>query len=194
MVASAGARVVMDASFEADVSTRVVAQTKAARQQRIVELLSRTAIRSQIELAQALADQGIGVTQATLSRDLVQMGAVRMRNEQGVLVYAVPTEGGDSQPRPPDPHARHRLAKVAAEVLVSAEASANLVVLRTPPGAAHYLASAVDHARPQEILGTVAGDDTVIIITRHPGGGTDVAATFLALAERAEAPSTDIAL
>ena len=64
---------------------------------------------------------------------------------------------------------------------MSAEASANLVVLRTPPGAAQYLASAVDHANPPDILGTIAGDDTVLVITRHPEGGTATAERLLAL-------------
>jgi transcriptional regulator of arginine metabolism len=166
--------------------TAVTAHTKAARQQRIADLLTRTPIRSQTGLAQLLADDGIEVTQATLSRDLVQMGAVRIRGEGGALVYAVPGEGGDRQPRPPDPAADARLAKVAGEVLVSAESSANLVVLRTPPGAANYLASALDHADELAVLGTIAGDDTVLLVTRDPGGGAALAGQLLALAEGVE--------
>jgi transcriptional regulator of arginine metabolism len=77
-----------------------------------------------------------------------------------------------------------RLARAAAELLVSAEASANLVVLRTPAGAAQYFASVLDHARWSSILGTVAGDDTVLVIARDPAGGADLAAALLRLAER----------
>ncbi|MGL5858223.1 MAG: arginine repressor [Angustibacter sp.] len=167
-------------------TARALAQTKAARQQRIADLLGRVPVRSQTQLSQLLADQGIEVTQATLSRDLVQMGAVRLRTEQGLLVYAIQGEGADQKPRPPDPAAGARLARVASEVLVSAESSANLVVLRTPPGAAHYLANALDHADRPDVLGTIAGDDTVLVIARRPTGGDDLAADLLALAEGAE--------
>jgi transcriptional regulator of arginine metabolism len=164
----------------------VIAQTKAARQQRIAELLGREHVRSQTQLADLLAADGIETTQATLSRDLVQMGAVRVRDESGTLVYAVAGEGGDRTPRAGDQLTDLRLAKVAAEVLVSAESSANLVVLRTPPGAAHYLASALDHAETADLLGTIAGDDTVLLICRDPDGGSALAATLLSLAEGGE--------
>ncbi len=164
-------------------SARTTPQTKAARQQRIADLLGRTPVRSQTQLAQLLADDGIEVTQATLSRDLVQLGAVRVRGATGVLVYAVAGEGGDRTPRPADSLGDARLAKVAGEVLVSAEASANLVVLRTPPGAANYLASALDHADATDLLGTIAGDDTVLLIARDPDGGAALAVRLLAIAE-----------
>lgn len=164
----------------------MIAQTKAARQQRIGDLLSRRAVRSQAQLAQLLADDGIDVTQATLSRDLVQMGAVRVRGEAGGAVYAIPGEGGDRTPRPGDGLADARFARVAAEVLVSAQACANLVVLRTPPGAAHYLASALDHADLPDLLGTIAGDDTVLVISRDPQGGSLLAQQLLAVAEGGE--------
>jgi transcriptional regulator of arginine metabolism len=166
----------------------VIAQTKAARQQRIAELLGREHVRSQAQLAELLAGDGIETTQATLSRDLVQMGAVRVRDASGSLVYAVAGEGGDRTPRAGDQLGDLRLARVAAEVLVSAESSANLVVLRTPPGAAHYLASALDHADTAELLGTIAGDDTVLLICRDPDGGRALAAALLAVAEGGEPP------
>ena len=161
----------------------MIAATKAGRQQRIIELLASAPVGSQSRLAELLADDGIDVTQATLSRDLVQMGAIRVRGAEGRLVYAVPPEGGDRTPRPADPSTDARLAKVAGEVLVSAQASANLVVLRTPPGAASYLASALDHADATDLLGTIAGDDTVLLIARDPGGGAALAARLLAIAE-----------
>jgi transcriptional regulator of arginine metabolism len=160
--------------------------TKAARHRRIVELLSRTGVHSQTELAGLLGNDGLSVTQATLSRDLDELGAVRIRAADGALVYAVPAEGGDRSPRvASQPGATAgRLARVAAELLVSAEASANLIVLRTPPGAAQFFASAVDAAELPEVLGTIAGDDTVLVITRDPNGGAVCARWFLALAER----------
>jgi transcriptional regulator of arginine metabolism len=160
----------------------VIPQTKAARQQRIAHLLGRERVRSQSQLGELLAADGIETTQATLSRDLVQMGAVRVRDETGTLVYAVAGEGGDRTPRVGE-LGDLRLAKVAGEVLVSADFSANLVVLRTPPGAAHYLASALDHTDTAEVIGTIAGDDTVLLVCRDPKGGEALAAQLLTLAE-----------
>ena len=77
-----------------------------------------------------------------------------------------------------------RLTRYLKELLTSAEASANLVVLRTPAGAAQFLASAIDHAAWPAILGTVAGDDTVLVISRDPLGGDALAAEFRRLAGR----------
>ena len=160
--------------------------TKAARHRRIVELLSRSRVHSQTELAGLLGHDGLTVTQATLSRDLDELGAVRIRDDDGALVYAVPAEGGDRSPRvAPEAGATNaRLARAVEELLVSAEASANLVVLRTPPGAAQFFASAVDAAALPFLLGTIAGDDTVLVITRDPLGGEAGARYFLSLAER----------
>ena len=163
--------------------------TKNARQQKIVELLGRHAVRSQGELGELLAEAGLGVTQATLSRDLVELEAVKVRTPSGALVYAVPGEGGDRTPRPAvDPKvAEARLARLLEELLVSAEASANLVVLRTPPGAAQFLASALDRAELDQVLGTIAGDDTVLTISRAPSGGRALVDRLVALAGRHEA-------
>lgn len=162
--------------------------TRAARHQAIVDILERVAVRSQTELAAHLADHGMAVTQGTLSRDLVELGAVKIRNASGWLVYAVPREGGDPTPRAAesevtDDAVDSRLVRVCEEVLVSARSSANLVVLRTPPGAAQYLASAIDHAGRPDILGTIAGDDTILIIATDPDGGDELTRWFLDLAE-----------
>ena len=204
--------------------------TKASRQAWVAATLADRTVRSQEELARLLSERGVPVTQATLSRDLDELGAVRVRAADGSLVYALPGEpGGPGSPpglsgpaagpasgpaRPADP-ARSggageaseaseasevaagaaapgrtaaagapRLARVASELLISAEASANMVVLRTPAGAAQFLASVLDHAAWPAILGTVAGDDTVLVIARNPAGGADLAARLLALAER----------
>ena len=214
--------------------------TKAARQARIVAILSREQVHSQEQLAGLLSQYaGMHVTQATLSRDLDELGVVRLRAADGTLVYALPGDpGGPGSPagtafdypermRPtPDAahfrgrappsrgrrHATHRagsghrrghaadqatdgagqpelaaasrLVRYLKELLTSAEASANLVVLRTPAGAAQFLASAIDHAAWPAILGTVAGDDTVLVIARDPAGGDALAAEFLHLADR----------
>jgi transcriptional regulator of arginine metabolism len=189
--------------------TAVSPVTKAARHAQIAGILEQNPVRSQEELAEWLARRGVRVTQTTLSRDLVELGAVRLRRPDGVLVYALPgSPGGPGSPPGPLPGIEPqdvpastgpagtgpagtgpdgpagRLARAAAELLVSAEASANLVVLRTPAGAAQYFASVLDHARWSSILGTVAGDDTVLVIARDPAGGADLAAALLRLAER----------
>lgn len=154
------------------VPQRNAPMTKAARQARIAALLSASSVHSQTELGRLLADEGVAVTQATLSRDLEEIGAVKIRRPGLGTVYAVP--GAE----PPGPALRAlsepgdaRVSRLAAELLLSVEASANLVVARTPPGGAHLLASAIDRAALPEVLGTVAGDDTVLIVARHPDGG-----------------------
>ncbi len=169
--------------------------TKNARHQRIVELVTQQEVRSQTELAELLAASGLHVTQATLSRDLVELDAVKVRGQSGALVYAVPGEGGDRRPTAPaeSAAATQRLSRLCSELLVSAEASANLVVLRTPPGAAQFLASAFDKAELPDVLGTIAGDDTVLVIGRVPRGGDELARHFLRLADsHAPVPATAI--
>lgn len=166
---------------------QAVPQTRAARHRRIVDILNRQPVRSQSQLARLLADDGLTVTQATLSRDLDELGAVKIRNAGGELIYAVPGEGGDRTPRPPmgESATEARMARLAGELLISAEASANLVVLRTPPGAAQFFASAVDQAELHEIIGTLAGDDTLLLISRDPDGGQALADHLLRLAQKA---------
>jgi transcriptional regulator of arginine metabolism len=153
--------------------------TKPARHAQIAAILGQPGppVRSQEELAERLAQRGVRVTQATLSRDLEELGAIRLRGTDGGLVYALPAEPGG-----PEPSAR--LTRVTAELLLAAEASANLVVLRTPAGAAQFLASVIDQAAWSPVLGTVAGDDTVLVIARDPAGGADLARALLDLAER----------
>lgn len=157
--------------------------TKGARHQQIIDLVGAHEVRSQGELAELLSARGVSVTQATLSRDLLELDAVKVRTAQGALVYAVPGEGGDRTPSAGrTAGAASRLSRLLGELLVSAEASANLVVLRTPPGAAQFLASAVDRADLSDILGTIAGDDTVLVIGRDPVGGSGLAQRFLDMA------------
>lgn len=143
---------------------------------------------SQGQLLDLLAEDGISVTQATLSRDLVDLGAVKVRRGRQ-LVYAVPGEGGDTTPRPAQDAAEvsTRLVRLLQELLVSARAVGNQVVLRTPPGAAQFLAAAIDRNDDPEILGTIAGDDTILVIASTGGGGPALATRLLALADDAEA-------
>ncbi len=195
--------------------------TKTARHARIAAVLAREQVRSQEELADLLERYAdVHVTQATLSRDLDELGVVRLRAADGALVYALPEEPGGPGSHPggaigqvePEQFAEEpggrtgapgrehsggtgrgragesahsaRLTRYLGELLTSADASANLVVLRTPAGAAQFLASVIDHAALPSILGTVAGDDTVLVIARDPAGGDALAAEFLRLAER----------
>ena len=177
--------------------------TKTARHARIADILAREQVRSQEELAELLERYaGVHVTQATLSRDLDELGIVRLRSG-GALVYSLPEEPGGPGSHPGGPGSQSgaraagssgvsgsesphdaRLARYLGELMTSAEASANLVVLRTPAGAAQFLASVIDHAALPSVLGTVAGDDTVLLIARDPAGGDAVAADFLRLASR----------
>ncbi|EAP99371.1 arginine repressor [Janibacter sp. HTCC2649] len=158
-----------------------VSGTRTARQQRIVEILSSRSVRSQTELLEILGEDGIDVTQATLSRDLVDVGAEKVRVGK-FLVYAVPGEGGDRTVRVAldGQETTNRLAQRCHELLVSAEVSANLVVLRTPPGAANFLASAIDHTTVPGIVGTIAGDDTIMVITTGTAASRKVASRLMA--------------
>lgn len=152
------------------------ARTRAGRQQRIVEILSGHAVRSQTELAALLAVDGIETTQATLSRDLDELGAVKLRAaDGGAGVYVVPEDGS---PVRGVTGGTDRLSKLLGDLLVSTDHSGNIAVLRTPPGAAHFLASALDRASLPEIVGTIAGDDTILVVARDPMTGADLAARF----------------
>lgn len=170
-----------------------VLTSKAARQRRITDVLAQQGVRSQAELVELLAADGMRVTQTTLSRDLVELDAVRVRSSAGVLVYAVPGEGGDRSARPAadSANAEQRLARLCGELLVSVEGSANLVVMRTPPGAAQFLASALDRVELTMSLGCIAGDDTVLLICREPNGGKALARQLSLLAGESSAKAAD---
>lgn len=165
-----------------------VSSSRTARQQRIVEILSSQPVRSQTELLGVLGEDGIDVTQATLSRDLVDVGAEKVRVGK-YLVYAVPGEGGDRTVRVAldGQETTNRLAQRCHELLVSAAVSANLIVLRTPPGAANFLASAIDHTSVPGIVGTIAGDDTIMVITTGAAASRMVAARLMAYTRKENA-------
>ncbi|AFM17386.1 transcriptional regulator, ArgR family [Mycolicibacterium chubuense NBB4] len=157
------------------------AMTRAGRQARIVALLSEQPVHSQSELAALLAGEGIDVTQATLSRDLEELGAVKLRGaDGGVGVYVVPEDGS---PVRGVTGGTERVSRLLSDLLVSSDSSGNLAVLRTPPGAAHYLASAIDRAALSYIVGTIAGDDTIFVIAREPLSGAELATTLENLAK-----------
>jgi transcriptional regulator of arginine metabolism len=149
--------------------------TKAARQARIAALLGACEVHSQTQLVALLAADGVEVTQATLSRDLEEMGAVKVRRTGGGTVYAVSEEAPGPVLRALADATQGKVSRLAAELVVSVESSANLVVVHTPPGGAHLLASAIDRAGLADVLGSVAGDDTVLLVTRDPKGGSRVA-------------------
>jgi len=143
---------------------------KLRRQHLLARLLGENAISSQDQLVELLGREGIAATQATVSRDLEEIGAVKVR-VPGVegLVYAVPELPRD-QVAPLD-----HLRRVLGEWVVEIATSGNLLVLRTPPGSAHVVASALDRAGLEGSIGTVAGDDTIIVIASEKVGGTKLA-------------------
>ncbi|MFB9236637.1 arginine repressor [Plantactinospora siamensis] len=143
--------------------------TRAARHGRIIDIIRDQPVRSQTELADLLARDGVQVTQATLSRDLEELGAVKARGGDGPAVYVIPEDG--HRPLRDAEAAPARLIRLLRELLNGVDASGNIAVLRTPPGAAHYLASAVDRAGLPEVVGTIAGDDTILVVAREPDGG-----------------------
>lgn len=149
---------------------------KTQRQHRIAQLLGANAITSQPQLVDLLAEDGIHATQATVSRDLEELGAVKVRVPGGDTVYAIP-ELPYSQHAPED-----HLRRMLSDWVVDVSHSANLAVLRTPPGSAHVVASALDRAGLPDVLGTVAGDDTLLVVAAGATGGARVAKKLQALA------------
>ena len=141
--------------------------SRTARQTRVVDLLRSHDVRSQGELLSLLSRDGVEVTQATLSRDLVEVGAVKVRKGRQ-LVYALPDPGGPLVSAAGSDALPVRLHRAADELLVSAQRAGNQVILRTPPGAANYLASCIDQAHLADVLGTIAGDDTILVIGTSP--------------------------
>jgi len=189
----------MSATIEASQRDRAAASpltpgTKTARHASIIQILSRERIRSQAQLRKALAQRGISTTQATLSRDLVELRATKIRAPGGELIYSMPEAGAPGQVHVAftgaeeaddslRAHTTPRLARWCAELLVTAEWAGSQVVLRTPAGAAQLLAGAVDDAMMPGVLGCIAGDDTVLVITRSDQVAAEVAGHLLALAD-----------
>jgi transcriptional regulator of arginine metabolism len=149
---------------------------KPQRQHRIARLLEEQAISSQVQLVELLASDGVVATQATVSRDLEDLGAVKVRIPGGATAYAIPEHAKEGSA--PDDHLR----RVMGDFVVEVAHSTNLVVLRTPPGSAHVVASAIDRAGLPDVLGTVAGDDTILVVCSENARGSQVAGELAGLA------------
>nr|WP_244266037.1 ArgR family transcriptional regulator [Actinomyces timonensis] len=185
------------ASAESPQAAPAAPATKAARHALIRQVLGHSQIRSQAELREALAERGVSTTQATLSRDLVELRATKIRACDGALVYSVPEAGAPGQLRAAQavaegadendlaPYTTPRLTRWCADLLVTAEWSGGQLVLRTPAASAQLLASAVDDAMLPGVLGCIAGDDTVLVISRSEETAARVATHLLALADPA---------
>jgi transcriptional regulator of arginine metabolism len=149
-------------------------QARARRQRAIADLLRSNTLASQDELAERLSDLGFSVTQATISRDLDHLGAVKIKRG-GTVTYALPDELGEPS------WAGRRLAAIVREWVRSMEPAGNLVVLRTPPGSAHLVGVALDQAELPEVAGTICGDDTVFVAVREPGNARSLVERLSAL-------------
>ncbi len=150
--------------------------TRTQRQQRIARLLTEQAVSSQAQVVELLSREGTVATQATVSRDLEELGAVKVRVPGGETVYAIPEIPFDRVTT--EDHLRRVLGDWVADVAWSS----NLVILRTPPGSAHVVGSAIDRSGIDGVLGTVAGDDTVLVVATETAGGRSVAGRLSDLA------------
>jgi len=156
-----------------------IPHTKVARQEIIKDWITQGSIHSQIEIVDRLKNSGFDVTQATVSRDLEDIGAVRGRDSQGDPNYRINQESIDEP--------LSKVSRLISDLLVDVKSSGNLTVLRTPPGGAQLLASALDRASragtiPQ-IIGTIAGDDTVLVVSSESDGAAQNAQLLLSLAQ-----------
>jgi transcriptional regulator of arginine metabolism len=142
----------------------------AARRAKAISLIKAGVVHSQSDLVKLLKKAGFAVTQATASRDLEEVGAVRSRNEIGELVYQIgaSSDGAISKSMP-----------LPSDLILSVESSGNLAIVRTPPGGAQFLASSLDNSGIKSIIGTIAGDDTVLVVSKKSNGGADLAKELL---------------
>lgn len=156
----------------------LVKLTKTQRQHRVSQILEKESVTNQAELVKILADQGVEATQVTVSRDLEELGAVKVRRSGGALVYALPVTPNER----PEPELH--LRRVLGEWVANVASSGNLVIVRTPPGCAHVVASALDRAGLAEVIGTVAGDDTVLVVASERVKGATLARKLAGMAGR----------
>lgn len=150
--------------------------SKPQRQHRIGKLLADRVVSSQEQIVELLDAEGIVATQATVSRDLEELGAVKVRIPGGEMAYAIPEH--HKSPSAPDDHLR----RVMGDFVVEVAHNGNIVVLRTPPGSAHVVASALDRSGLDDVLGSVAGDDTIFVLCAETIDGTTLAQRLGALA------------
>ena len=151
----------------------VSAQSVAARRAKAISLIQEGLVHSQSDLVVLLKKAGYKVTQATASRDLEEIGAIRARNTVGESTYEIRESSDD---------AIVRSTPVPSQLILSVDHSANLAVIHTPPGAAQFLASSLDHANLTGVIGTLAGDDTIILVSKKATGGANLAKELLAYA------------
>ncbi|MSO64089.1 MAG: arginine repressor [Actinobacteria bacterium] len=138
----------------------------SARRAKAISLIESGVVHSQSDLVVLLKKSGYRVTQATASRDLEEIGAVRARDKNGESIYKI--SGSTDE-------ALARISPLPSKLILSIDHSANLTVIHTPPGAAQFLASSLDHAHLTGVIGTIAGDDTIILVTKKATGGAQVA-------------------
>lgn len=148
-------------------------QSVAARRAKAISLIQEGLVHSQSDLVVLLRKAGYKVTQATASRDLEEIGAIRARNASGESTYEIRESSDD---------AIVRSTPVPSQLILSVDHSANLAVIHTPPGAAQFLASSLDHANLTGVIGTIAGDDTIILVSKKATGGANLAKELLAYA------------
>lgn len=149
------------------------AQSVAARRAKAISLIQAGLVHSQSDLVVLLNKAGYTVTQATASRDLEEIGAIRARNASGESTYEIRESSDD---------AIVRSTPLPSTLILSVDHSANLAVIHTPPGAAQFLASSLDHANLTGVIGTIAGDDTIILVSKKATGGANLAKELLAYA------------
>ena len=158
-------------------------RTMTGRRARVAAIIATNSVGSQEELGHLLAAEGMQVTQATLSRDLDAIGAVKTVDPEGTLRYtlgdltsadtSIPANGTDAT-----------MARLTTELLVRAEAAGNIAVLHTPPGAAQFFAGHIDRSTSFDAVGSVAGDDTILLVMRTPAEAEELCTTLLRLAEQ----------
>lgn len=151
----------------------VSAQSVAARRAKAISLIQEGLVHSQSDLVVLLKKAGYKVTQTTASRDLEEIGAIRARNTAGESTYEIRESSDD---------AIVRSTPVPSQLILSVDHSANLALIHTPPGAAQFLASSLDHANLTGVIGTIAGDDTIILVSKKATGGANLAKELLAYA------------
>ena len=157
-------------------------RSMTGRRSRVAAIIATQAITSQEELGQLFAAEGISVTQATLSRDLDAIGALQEVDTDGSARYVV-SDLMSSDTSIPSNGTDASMARLTTELLVRAEAAGNIAVLHTPPGAAQFFAGHIDRSTAFDAVGSVAGDDTILLVMRSPAEAEALCTTLLKLAE-----------
>ncbi len=144
---------------------------KSVRQKKIIEIISSQSIETQEQLASALGQLGFAVTQATVSRDIKYLGLIKIPDEKNISIYALPADRSA-------PGGEERLKRLILESVQKIDFSENIVVVKTAPGYAQGVAGALDQAQWPGIIGTVAGDDTILMVLKTKDAVKDVMKRF----------------